>query len=146
MADRIKGLRQKLQNNSYGDFVPFGSEGEYIDMFSGLSLEQEFLLGGTHQVYIKEVNNTTIIIDNYGGVYCTRTTISHPSSVTDRIVAQLYDTEDITLPSSISEYFDNYMAILDGLDNDSRKIAEKKTEISNGNQINETWTKSPVPH
>lgn len=55
MTDRIKQLRVKnLQNNF--DSIPFGANGNFIDMFSGLDLEEELKLGGNHYT---EIDNTT---------------------------------------------------------------------------------------
>lgn len=36
----IKGERQKTGSNSFSDYLPFGVDGEYVDMLSGLTLER----------------------------------------------------------------------------------------------------------
>ena len=35
----IKGARQKIAQNAYSGYVPFGVDSEYTDMLSGLTLE-----------------------------------------------------------------------------------------------------------
>ena len=62
--DRTKGFRPK-ENGQFSDFIPFGTQGEYVDMYSGLSLEQEMLLGAQHQVSITKTSNKTTINDYY---------------------------------------------------------------------------------
>ena len=62
----IKGTRQKASNNTYGQFFPFGTDGQYIDMASGLDLEKELKLGGDHLVSIQELeDNETFITEKY---------------------------------------------------------------------------------
>lgn len=61
----IKGTRQKIATGSYADYVPFGADGEYIDMMSGLDLEKELKLGGDHLTSIVQRNGQTIVTEKY---------------------------------------------------------------------------------
>lgn len=69
MATRIKGLRKKGSDKTFGDFVPFGTDGILVDMLSGLDNEQELKLGGNHRVNIEESTvdgrNVTTITEEY---------------------------------------------------------------------------------
>lgn len=47
---RLKGLKQKKNSGLYSDFIPFGTDGKYIDMLDGLDLEQQLKLGTISQV------------------------------------------------------------------------------------------------
>lgn len=47
---RLKGLKQKRNGGLYSDFIPFGTDGKYIDMLDGLDLEQQLKLGTISQV------------------------------------------------------------------------------------------------
>lgn len=82
MGERIKQIRKK-KSNGYSSY-PIGSDGQYVDMSSGLDLEEELKLGGNHQVEIvenKEENKTQIVeyyLDNSAEesiVYTVKTTI-----------------------------------------------------------------------
>lgn len=62
----IRGSRQKLGTGSYSDLIPFGTYGKYIDMLSGLDLEQELKLGGATDVHINNNDDgSTTITENY---------------------------------------------------------------------------------
>ena len=61
----IKGSRQKNSTGNYADYIPFGADGEYIDMLSGLNLERELKLGGDHLTSITEQNGNIIITEKY---------------------------------------------------------------------------------
>lgn len=62
----IKGSRQKNATGSgYADYIPFGADGEYVDMLSGLNLERELKLGGDHLASIVEQNGVTVITQKY---------------------------------------------------------------------------------
>lgn len=61
----IKGTRQKINAGSYADYIPFGADGEYIDMMSGLDLEKELRLGGDHITSIVQNNGQTVITEKY---------------------------------------------------------------------------------
>ena len=50
----IKGSRKKIGASSYDVFIPFGTDGSYVDMLSGLSLERELKLGGDHGTSVLE--------------------------------------------------------------------------------------------
>lgn len=78
----IKGSRQKNTTGGYADYIPFGADGEYVDMLSGLNLERELKLGGDHLTSITEQNGVTVITQKYadsestGKYYKVITTIS----------------------------------------------------------------------
>lgn len=61
----IKGTRQKIATGSYADYVPFGADGEYVDMMSGLNLERELKLGGDHLTSIVQRNGQTVVTEKY---------------------------------------------------------------------------------
>ena len=63
-SDRMKGLRRK-ENGQFSSFIPFGTQGEYVDMYSGLSLEQELLLGSQHSVAITKNSDAKTTINDY---------------------------------------------------------------------------------
>ena len=97
----IKGTRQKTGNNTYGQFFPFGTDGQYIDMASGLDLEKELKLGGDHYVSVQELaNNETKITENYTTInnnvdfYQVETSIKQTNQGTTLIKCQLYWVTD----------------------------------------------------
>ena len=47
---RLKGLKQKRNGGLYSEFIPFGTDGKYIDMLDGLDLEQQLKFGTISQV------------------------------------------------------------------------------------------------
>lgn len=63
----IKGSRQKsADGNSYGRYIPFGADGEYVDMLSGLTLERQLKLGGDHITTIStNQQGQTVITQKY---------------------------------------------------------------------------------
>ena len=61
---RIKQLRQKA-NGNYENKIPIGAEAQYIDMESGLDLEEELKLGSNHYVEISEANENYTLIRQY---------------------------------------------------------------------------------
>lgn len=62
----IKGERQKTGSNSFSDYLPFGVDGEYVDMLSGLTLERELKLGQDHAVNIIQNDDESItIVEDY---------------------------------------------------------------------------------
>ena len=63
--NRIKGLHIKEGPNSYTDLIPFGSNGELIDMVSTLDLEEELKIGGNHYFEISEDENDITIIKEW---------------------------------------------------------------------------------
>lgn len=92
----IKGSRQKLSTGSYSDFIPFGADGEYIDMLSGLNLERQLKLGGDHSAVIgQDANGNTVITQKYadaettGAYYRVITTIAEAAAATT-ITSQLH--------------------------------------------------------
>lgn len=96
----IKGSRQKTASG-YSDYLPFGADGKYIDMLSGLDLEKQLKLGGDHSASIRQVNGNTVITEKYaddnavGAYYKVVTTISEsedPQTGTPMttITSQLY--------------------------------------------------------
>lgn len=61
-----KGFYQKNQDNTYGSYTPFGTDGQLVDMISGLNLEYELKLGTEHDVQIHNDSETlTTVIENY---------------------------------------------------------------------------------
>ena len=104
----IKGTRKKTGSSSYGDFIPFGADGQNIDMVSGLDLEQELKLGGDHLVSInKDISGNTIVIEDYIDdatvsnvtFYRVKTTISKITEGT-QIEAKLYLVDTSTSPAT----------------------------------------------
>ena len=65
--ERIKGIRQKTGAGQYSNFVPFGSDGQLIDMASELNLEYELKLGSKHITRITNADGIikTQIIEYY---------------------------------------------------------------------------------
>ena len=64
--DRIKGVRKKQSDGSFATLVPFSTDGQLVDMISGLDLEQELKIGGLHNTIIRQVDNkTTSITEQY---------------------------------------------------------------------------------
>ena len=63
--ERIKGLHTKENSSTYSDLIPFGSEGQLIDMISTLDLEEEIRLGGNHYAELYQGNDQTIIKEWY---------------------------------------------------------------------------------
>ena len=79
---KIKGLRQKTGSNTYNPLVPFGTDGNLVDMISTLDLEQELKLGGGHVSSIDENGNNTVITETFTGDYTCVTTISEGANAT----------------------------------------------------------------
>ena len=91
----IKGSRQKTATG-YSDYIPFGADGKYIDMLSGLDLEKELKLGGDHSASITQnLQGNTVITQKYadeetiGAYYKVVTTIEEDANITT-ITSQLY--------------------------------------------------------
>lgn len=63
--ERIKGLHIKQENNEYSNLIPFGTEGQLIDMISTLDLEEEIKLGGNHYAELKETDEQTVLKEWY---------------------------------------------------------------------------------
>ena len=63
----IKGTRQKnVTGDAYGQYIPFGADGEYVDMLSGLTLERQLKLGGDHTTTIStNQQGQTVITQKY---------------------------------------------------------------------------------
>lgn len=93
----IKGERQKLSANSYSDFLPFGVDGEYVDMLSGLTLERELKLGQDHTAEVIENSDGSVDIEEVYAkpsatkYYIVRTNINEDA---DTIVQKLYWVEN----------------------------------------------------
>ena len=92
----IKGSRQKITTGSYGNYIPFGADGEYIDMRSGLNLERQLKLGGDHSATISENEyGNTVITEIYAdqnstnNYYKVITTIAQNGAITN-ITSQLH--------------------------------------------------------
>lgn len=83
---RIKQIRQKTFNNGFLP-IPFGADGNFIDMFSGLDLEEELKIGGNHYVQIESGEFDTTIVEYYSNKPITNPTenlndITHKVTVT----------------------------------------------------------------
>ena len=60
---RVKGFYKKISasgNSAYSNFYPFGTDGELVDILSGLNLEDELRLGGMRDCIIEENDNGDI--------------------------------------------------------------------------------------
>ena len=56
---RVKEIREKQSDGSFNNnSVPIGTDGELVDMLSGLDNEQELKLGGNHTAEIVEVSSS----------------------------------------------------------------------------------------
>ena len=120
--ERIKGIRQKTGSGQYSSFIPFGTDGQFIEMISELNLEYELKLGTKHLAKIDEdeETNTTTVVENYAtptessasnsSFYRVSTKItspnqqttrpddqgnSRPAVITDQVEAQLYWVERV---------------------------------------------------
>lgn len=112
----IKGTRQKNSSGSYSNFIPFGTDGEYVDMLDGLSLERQLKLGGPCVTSFQQNNNGYIITEKYGNA----------SATTDyyEVVTTVTDTND----GSISKL----VCILYWIDSSGRHKKKTKTIQVNG--------------
>ena len=63
--ERMKGLRKKTSDASYGSLIPFGTDGIYTDLFSSLNLQEQLKLGGGHLATIIEKDGVTTIVQKY---------------------------------------------------------------------------------
>lgn len=93
--DRIKGLHEK-QGSSYSAFMPFGTDGQLVDMASGLNLEYEVKIGTPHYVSINDSGASIVITEHYdanaapsGNFYKMVTTITETSDTLTTITAVL---------------------------------------------------------
>lgn len=93
--DRIKGLHEK-QGSSYSAFMPFGTDGQLVDMASGLNLEYEVKIGTPHYVDINDSGANIVITEHYdanaapsGNFYKMVTTITETSDTLTTITAVL---------------------------------------------------------
>ena len=57
---RLKGLKQKRNGGLYSEFIPFGTDGKYIDMLDGLDLEQQLKFGTISQVSFGTIHGGTV--------------------------------------------------------------------------------------
>lgn len=62
MGDLISSIRQK-QSNGFSDKINFNIDSNSIHMLSGLTLEEELLLGRKEEVSITEQNGVTVIVE-----------------------------------------------------------------------------------
>lgn len=65
--ERIKQIRKKTTNGTANGFniVPLGADGSFIDMVSGLDLEEQLKLGGNHSASINIIDDKTTQIKEY---------------------------------------------------------------------------------
>lgn len=94
--DRIKGLRQKQANGTFASLVPFGTDGNLVDMSSGLNNEEELKLGGNHEVSIVTNNDVTTVTelyydDNNNIVLYTVESIITPNANNTTIITSLWE-------------------------------------------------------
>ena len=61
---RIKQIRPRNEGQ-FNISYPLGTDGQLVDMLSGLDLEEEFLIGPNHYVSINEEENITTIREWY---------------------------------------------------------------------------------
>lgn len=90
-VDRIKGLRKKTLNPSvpFDDLIPFGTDGQFVDLFDGLNLNEELLIGGAHSISVTtETEDDSEII-----VITDECKVGNPSSVVYVVQNKIYDTE-----------------------------------------------------
>ena len=111
--NRIKGLREKLSNKTYGSFTPFGTDGFLVDMMSGLQLEEELKVGGDHETEIsKDANDNTIVKEKY-------TTNGVQKYSTETIISKDKETDIVTIDIKLFE----------GLEGQETLIKEKEISI-----------------
>lgn len=60
-----KGFYQKNENNGYDNYTPLGTDGQLVDMISGVNLEYELKLGTKHLVSIETEDDITTIVEHY---------------------------------------------------------------------------------
>ena len=68
----IKGIKRRnsqtgVNEDGFDPFVPFGTDGTYVDMDSQLNLEEQLLIGGNSEISIIEnsSNDSITIIEKY---------------------------------------------------------------------------------
>ena len=68
MVKSIKEVRQKNQNGNYNASIPIGTDGSLVDMFSGLSLEEELKIGENHTTTVTDIDDgSTLISQTFDG-------------------------------------------------------------------------------
>lgn len=73
---RIKGLRKYSQSDNstpFSSLIPFGTDGDLVDIFSNLDLEEQLLLGGQKTISFEEDNEQLIVKEklyNKAGMCC----------------------------------------------------------------------------
>ena len=93
----MKGIRQK-NGGTYNPMVPFGADGQFIDMFSDLNLEYELKVGPRHLAAIETVSDTiTDVIENYA----TPTDVTTPNAEFYRVKTRIDGTGEIIDPSTV---------------------------------------------
>lgn len=96
--DRTKGLRQKI-NGQYSTFVPFGTDGELVDMISDLNLEHELKIGPKHVANITAVTeDITDIVEFYATPQESRTPGTSFYTVKTRVDSTTWDPQDTDIP------------------------------------------------
>lgn len=108
MEKRVKGMRRKTSSSTFGNFVPFGTDGIFTDMASGLDLEQELKLGGNQQVTITEPDeDSTLIVETYSDskgneVYKIETLVTKNEREEPVVSTKLYKGQELIKSKSIS--------------------------------------------
>ena len=122
--NRIKGLKQKQGNNSFSDLIPFGTDGNLVDMSSGLNIEEELKLGGNHDVSISSdpsTQRTTVTefyYDKTGDTvqYIIESVIDSSNSDSTSIISSLYqenqDGDPIQIKTTIIPTTGNITEVL----------------------------------
>lgn len=103
MSDRVKQIIQNI-GGAYPTPVPIGSQGQYIDMFSNLDLEEELKLGGNHIVEIKVQNSDNISNSTISEWYGSSTT-----NYTHRVETVICQNKESTVKSiNVNSYLYKY--------------------------------------
>ena len=108
MEKRVKGMRKKTSSSTFGSFVPFGTDGVFTDMASGLDLEQELKLGGNQQVTITEPDeDSTLIVETYSDskgneIYRVETLVTKNEREEPVVSTKLYKGQELIKSKSIS--------------------------------------------
>ena len=96
--DRTKGLRQKI-NGQYSTFIPFGTDGELVDMLSELNLEHELKIGPKHVANITEESDTvTTIVEFYATPQEARTPYTSFYTVKTKVDSTTWNPSDTDIP------------------------------------------------
>jgi len=96
---RVKSVRKKTSEGTFGSAIPFGTDGILVDMLSGLDNEQELKIGGNHVSSIEEDGNNTTITEVFKDL--TNTNILY-TLIT--VITEINNTTTITMNLYSGEY------------------------------------------